>query len=74
MNRHEKDSVEHLRSKETDDHNEATVSDEKDEGAAQLADLPVADELADETKGGSGPASRDAHFRDSTFGNELMSP
>ena len=88
MNQQEKETVEHLTSEETDDqggdrschtcgntnHNETTVSDEKDEGAAQLADLPVADEQADETKGGPGPGSRDSHFRESNFGNELMSP
>ena len=55
-------------------HNEPTVSDEKDESEVRLADLPVADEQADETKGGSGgPASGDSHWRESVFGNELMS-
>ena len=38
-----------------------------------LTSLPVADEQADETKGGSGSGTRDSHFRESTFGNELMS-
>jgi len=33
-------------------HNKTTVSDDEDEGAVQLADLPVAHEQADETKGG----------------------
>ena len=37
-----------------DNHNETTMSDNEDEGMAQLADLPVADELADETKGSHG--------------------
>jgi hypothetical protein len=39
-----------------DNHNETTVSDDEHEGEAQLADLPVADEQAYETKGG--PAAR----------------
>ncbi len=38
----------------------------------RLEDLPVTDEQAGETKGG--PESRDAHFRESTFGNELITP
>ena len=37
-----------------------------------IEDLPVADEQTDETKGGQG--SRDAHFRESTLGNELIDP
>jgi hypothetical protein len=37
-------------------HNETTVSDDEAAGEAQLADLPVADEQAYETKGG--PAAR----------------
>ena len=37
-----------------------------------LTDLQVTDEQADETKGGAG--SRDAHWRESTFGTELMTP
>jgi hypothetical protein len=43
--------------------------------AEALTDLPVADEQADETKGGpGGPGTRDAHWRESLFGNELMTP
>jgi len=38
-----------------------------------LTDLPVTDERAYETRGGSGSGTRDSHFRESTFGNELMS-
>lgn len=38
-----------------------------------LTDLPVTDEQADRTKGGpESPGSRDAHWRESLFGNELM--
>ena len=39
-----------------DNRNETTVSDNEDEGVAQLADLPVADEQAYETKGGPAAA------------------
>ena len=39
-----------------DNHNETTMSDNEDEGMAQLADLPVADERAYETKGGPAAA------------------
>jgi hypothetical protein len=38
--------------------NETTVSDDKGQREAQLADLPVTDEQADETKGGPAAAAR----------------
>jgi hypothetical protein len=39
-----------------------------------LTDLSVTDEQADRTKGGpESPGSRDGHWRESLFGNELMS-
>ena len=38
-----------------------------------LIDLPVTDGQADQTKGGpESPGSRDSHWRESLFGNELM--
>ena len=37
-----------------DDENETSMSKDEPEGVAQLADLPVADEQAYETKGGAG--------------------
>jgi hypothetical protein len=40
--------------------------------ADTLIDLALTDEQADETKGGPGAGSRDSHFRESLFGNELM--
>ena len=45
-------------------------NDENNPETEGLTDLQVTDEQADETKGGAG--SRDAHWRESTFGNELM--
>ena len=39
-----------------DNHNETTMTDDEDKGEAQLADLPVADEQAYETKGGPAAA------------------
>jgi len=38
-------------------HNEATVSDDENEGKVQLADLPVADEQADQTRAGMSKAT-----------------
>ena len=50
-----------------------TIKDDeinREKGA--LTDLQVTDEQADDTKGGQG--SRDGHWRESVFGNELMNP
>ena len=47
----------------------------KAEQESRIEDLPLTDEQADETKGGAGgPGTRDSHWRESLFGNELMSP
>jgi hypothetical protein len=54
-----KEDVEPLRTPSgvyIDNHNETTMGDHEDEGEAQLADLPVADEQAYETKGGQAAA------------------
>ena len=75
--------VDHRKKQNDNERKEITVEEIRKENATNentnsladtLIDLALADEQADETKGGPGAGSRDSHFRESTFGNELMSP